>query len=311
MLNKVFFTMRLTIIFTLFLWLGPPLNVFAADKGPQKAFFAYGQVKEAVYAIHTEMSISKNAKRDRVLDNWKKNPLVIYSFTFRESKTRFKVGDSRIEVPLKGDLYDLKTLNISSSNSVDFRRGRTLVFTHGGVLPVGMKAFKAGDTFAIFPSASETLFFPVFKETGMTLRRGQKWKFTAMPCIVTPSVGLKIFQNKLKVQDLPPTIIHSHWRGWEKMNGYECAVIDFFFNVKSKDEFKEGKEEGEYSLKGTSYFSHDLGLPIVTTLDAKSFSTDKNGKKKSYNFHRREVLVSVQPMDGKKQTIKKDKPPTD
>ncbi|VAX36066.1 hypothetical protein MNBD_PLANCTO02-1660, partial [hydrothermal vent metagenome] len=66
--------MRLTMIFTLFLWLGPPLNVFAADKGPQKAFFAYGQVKEAVYAIHTEMSISKNAKRDRVLDNWKKNP---------------------------------------------------------------------------------------------------------------------------------------------------------------------------------------------------------------------------------------------
>ncbi|VAX39046.1 hypothetical protein MNBD_PLANCTO02-778, partial [hydrothermal vent metagenome] len=299
--------MRLTIIFTLFLWLGPPLNVFAADKGPQKAFFAYGRVKEAVYAIHT--AIPKNKKRNFYLHRWVENPFVIYKLNLRESREMLKVNHTDIEVPLRNDLYDLRIFKIDSSFDVNHIGHESLNLTGGGTLPILKKELEAGYAFALLGPGVDTFILPVFEETGMALQRGQKWKITTLPYLVTPSVADKIFENKLKAQDLSPTIIHSHWRGWEKMNGYECAVIDFTFNVKSEDQFEVDKEEGEFSLKGTSYFSLDLGLPVVNIIDAKGFAIDQNGIKTQLAFHRKEVLISVQPMDDKKQSIKKDKPP--
>ncbi len=301
--------MRSIILFTLFVLFNYPLDVFAADKGPQKAFFAYGQVKEAVYAIRT--TVPQNEKRNFYLHRWVENPFVIYKLNFRESRKKLNVRNSTVEVPLEFNLYNIKIFNIDSSYDVNHLEYSFLNFTRGGVLPVEKKGLEAGNKFAFLAPGLETLRFPVFEETGMTLQRGQKYEITVPPYLVTPSVASKIFENKLKAQDLPPTIIHSHWRGWEKINGYECAVIDFSFKVKSEDKFEIGKEDGEFSLKGTSYFSLDLGLPVVNIYNTKGFMITKDGEKIPLDFHRKEVLVSVQPMDGKQITLKKEERPTD
>ncbi len=79
------------------------------------------------------------------------------------------------------------------------------------------------------------------------------------------------------------------------MNGYRCAVIDFWFEAKADEKLKQGKEDGQVRYEGTSYFAPDIGLPVVTVLRGDGFLIDKAGNRKTIVLRRKEVLVSHQP----------------
>jgi hypothetical protein len=258
--------------------------VLGAEDGPKEAFFAYRPVKGATYAVYNDGTWGKPFLR----------PFLVRRLEFDSVSTQLS-----FERPLAEDFenYVFRDDCLDPARSTGFICPEGTSITRGGRLPYLFAAWQKGACLGVLTPSwyriAPLFMFPTFDKDGMTLERGQKWT-TPTPPFVFPLTFRRLFRGELSAQTLPQTEITWHWRDWKRVNGYDCAVIDFSFEAGLGDDVPQDKKEGEYKLSGTSYFSVDLGFPVVNEIRAEGFFVEENGKKVDLKLLRREVLIDAE-----------------
>jgi len=151
------------------------------------------------------------------------------------------------------------------------------------------------------------LTFPVFGTGGTNATVGTKWESPLAPFITLRSTVDRLLMNKLSIQDLFPSKMHSEFTRWRTFRRRKCAEIKFSMNVKSSEKIEQGKEKGTFSLNGTSIFDPELGWPLMTEYKAEGITIDEEGKQHDFFLERREVMVSVKKLDEAKPPQKPPK----
>lgn len=239
-------------------------------------------VKSATYAIFTES----------VVGSEKDTAATLYRIEYERTKPRIKI-ESVFDEPIEHDEY--RAYKADLRYSADLMTSLT-GSTRGGEMGALREMQKRGHPLAFWGGRwwqKHYLVFPVFDNEGKKLRLGDKWTCEAAPFVQDESLWEGLLQGKVKLSELSPTLIDSHWRTWEEKNGFRCAVIDFSFDARSDPKVVVGKESSAYSLSGTSYFSVEMGVPVVTELKAKGFITNEKGERREVKLTRREALAAI------------------
>lgn len=250
---------------------------FPAHAGEDEAFFEYKRINSAVYAIHS-IERPKSA-----------GEITLFRMAF----------DKRIDEPLLADEYSRRDFSTHPRSASPFVAMVPIGLTPGGAMPFLTELHHQNIPFAMLSHRlidQRPFLFPVFERNGMQLRKGQAWNYDAPPFLLLESTVERIFNNEGKrVENIGLTTqIKSRWVRWDEVDGHKCAVIEFSFEVKPDEKLGEGKEEGEYSLSGTSWFSVDLGLPVMTKLKVDGYSIANNRPRRTFSFQRKTMLVHVE-----------------
>lgn len=249
-----------------------PSSIAAEDE----AFFAYGRFDSAIYAVHT-------IERPKAAGD-----ITLFRLTF----------DEQVDEPSRADMYSRKDFNTHPQAASAFTPMASIRLTPGGAMPILTDSYRQKLPLAILAHKlidQRPFLFPVFERNGMTLRKGQTWTYDAPPFVLLDSTFKRLIENEGKIiGDVgPATQITSKWTGWEEVNGYQCAVIEFSFKVTPRKGVGQPEEEGEYSLSGTCWFSPEAGLPVVTMLKADGYVVSNKTPRRTFSLIRKEVLVHV------------------
>lgn len=289
--------MRFVAILTLGMLLFPSGGAAAEDES-KEVLLAYKPFMQVTYAVYQHEEPSRKDAR--------------YSLYRLE-------WDGSIRTPFELYRYQRYEFNVGlperNATAIDFGGPVPEYVAPGGVLPRFSQVFEmpvpeheyrgsilsearlreVASMLGTGTFAEHLFFVPVFDAKGSRLRNGQRWQYTAPPFVLLEAIGQLLRENKIKPKELPPTTVHSHWKEWKDVNGYRCAVIDFWFEAKADEKLKQGEEDGKVRYEGTSYFAPDIGLPVVTVLRGDGFVTDKAGNRKTIVLRRKEVLVNHEP----------------
>ena len=285
-----------------------PAGEITAGDNPNKATFAYKPFMQATYAVYHHEEPSR-----------KERLYMVYRLTW----------DGTVRKPFESYRYQRHALNVGHmgkrGSAIDFGGPFSEYVTAGGVLPRFSQMFRmpvppaeyrrsvfsdarmreAGSMLGTGTFAEHLFWFPVFDANGTSLQKGQKSQYNAPPFVLLKGTFELLRENKLRPKELPLTTIHSHWKDWKEVDGRRCAVIDFWFEAKADEKLKQGKEDGQVRYEGTSYFSLELGLPVVTVLMGDGFVVDKKGRRETIVLRRKEVLVDYEPYSEEKAQKKR------
>ncbi len=287
---------------SLFVLLCLPASEITAVDNLKKVPFAYKPFMQATYAVcHCEDP-----------PPYEERPYVLYQFLL----------DKTHELPFRFQRYRRSRIDMRPQVAqIEFSPNGLTNVSPGGQLPVKTAAFRrpvpeeayrhpflssdvrmneAGAMLGTRALESELFLFPVFRTDGMTLQEGHRWQYSAPPFVMLEGTLELLRENKLRPKELPPTTIHSHWKDWKEVEGRRFRVIDVWFEVKADEKLQQGKGDGKVRYEGTSYFSPELGLPVVTVLKGDGFVVDKRGNKKTIFLRRKEVLIHFEPYSEEK-----------
>lgn len=266
-----------------------------SEEKPKTAFFHWAPVSSAVFAIYTKSEVGDQQE----------SKYLLYHMEYEKTGHRITIDDV-FDESIIYDGYRTKQMDLQYSDTFLLSNKGS---NQGGELALWGEMYRHGHPLAYWTDMwwkRHWIVFPVFQNKGQTIALGDTWVSETWPFIQDASLGYdKIMRGTVKVKDLPPTSIKSHWRAWEKKNGFPCAVIDFSFQAKSDPKLVEGKEASEYNLSGTSYFSVELGLPVATEIKASGFVVNGAGERKKITLLRREVLVTHEAKKEEDRDIKK------
>ena len=281
-------------------------NHVTGEEPPEARALQYSRFWQAQYAVYTDLG---PGTYDRQRGGYNNRGFMLYRLEYSKTLDHYQPQKSLPSVSVRFDMYDQDSLNMTNIRATELSGRGAFELTRSGNLALLTELWRQGGT----PLAAWSppfivempLLFPAFTPDAASLRPRDRWESETAPFALLGSTFDSILQGKLDVRTLPPTVIHSHWKDWKEVDGRRCAVIDFWFEAKADEKLKQGKEDGQVRYEGTSYFSLELGLPVVTVLMGDGFVVDKKGRRETIVLRRKEVLVDYEPYSEEKAQKKR------